>query len=84
MGDEPLGKVSFDSQHIGRLIDVFLATDIAADSEGAVDSRARGHSVGLGKKNFMSVNKVAWNVVEVVFAHHYPAVRTVFPHRALS
>ena len=46
-------------------MDIFLAGHVAADFEGAVNSGAQGHSVGLGKKNFMSANKVVWNVVEV-------------------
>lgn len=80
---KPLGKFSFDSQHVGRLVDVFFATDIAADSERSMNSRARGDRVGLGKRNLMSVDEVTWNVVDVVLAIHNPAVGNIFPHGVL-
>ena len=84
MRRESFGKVSFDSQHVGGLIDIFLATHVAVDSERYLDGRARGDRVGLRKGDFMSVDEVPWNVVEAVFAQHDPAIRTVFPHGLLS
>jgi hypothetical protein len=78
-----LGQLSFDSQHLGRLIDVFLATHIASDAEGSVDRWARGNGVGLGEEDFMSINKVARNVVDVILASHDPAIGNILPHRVL-
>src|SRR5215469_5936017 len=70
MRNESLGKLPFDSQYIGRFIDVFLATHIASDAERSEDRRARGNGVGLGEKDFLPIDKVARNVVEPVLAHH--------------
>jgi hypothetical protein len=81
---EPIGKLFLNSQHLGRLIDIFLPAAIAAHSEGPVDRRARGDRVGLGEGDFMPIDEVAWNVVEVVFAGHDPAIGTVFPHGLVS
>jgi hypothetical protein len=81
---EPFGKLFLNSQNLGRLIDILLFTAIAAHSEGPLDRRARGDSVGLGEGDFMSIDEVAWNVIEVVFAGYHPAVGSVFPHRFLS
>jgi hypothetical protein len=79
-----LGQLSFDSQHLGRLIDVFLATHIASDAEGSVDRGVRGNGVGLGEKDFMSVDEVARNVIDVILAGDDPAVGNIFPHGLLS
>jgi hypothetical protein len=78
-----LGQLSFDSQHLGRLIDVLLATHIASDAEGSVDRGARGNGVGLGEEDFMSVDEVARNVIDVIFASHDPAVGNILPHIVL-
>jgi hypothetical protein len=83
MRSESLGQLPFDSQHIGRFIDVFLATHIASDAERSVDRRARGNGVGLGEKDFMLINKVARNVVNVILASHHPAVGNILPHIVL-
>ena len=83
MRNESLGQLLFDSQHIGRFIDVFLATHIASDAERSVDRRARGNGVGLGEKDLMPINKVARNVVDVILASHDPAVRNILPHIVL-
>jgi hypothetical protein len=45
---KPVGKLLFKPEHIGRLIDVLLATAIAANFERHLDRRARGDRVGLG------------------------------------
>ena len=76
-----LGQLSFDSQHLGRLIDVFLATHIASDTEGSVDRGARGNGVGLGEEDFMSVDEVAR---KVILASADPAVGNILPHGLLS
>ena len=81
---EPLGKLSFDPQHLGRLINIFLPTAVAAHHEGSVDWGTRGDPIGLGQRDLMSVNEVAGNVVEVVLAGHHPAVGTIFPHGLIS
>jgi hypothetical protein len=83
MRNESLGQLLFDSQHIGRFIDVFLATHIASDAERSVDRRARGNGVGLGEKDFVLIDKVARNVVDVIFASHDPAVGNILPHIVL-
>ena len=83
MRNESLGKLPFDSQYIGRFIDVFLATHIASDAERSVDRRVRGDGVGFGEKDFMPVNKVARNVVDVILASHDPAVGNILPHIVL-
>ena len=79
MRNESLGKLPFDSQYIGRFIDVFLATHIASDAERSVDKWARGNGVGLGEKDFVLIDK-ARNVVDVIFASHDPAVGNILPH----
>jgi hypothetical protein len=81
---EPIGKLFLNSQHLGRLIDIFLPAAIAAHSERPLDRRARGDSVGLGEGDFMPIDEVAWSVIEVAFAGYHPAVGSVFPHRFLS
>jgi len=83
MRNESLGKLPFDSQYIGRFIDVFLATHIASDAERSVDKWARGNGVGLGEKDFVLIDKVARNVVDVIFASHDPAIGNILPHRVL-
>src|SRR6516225_11560748 len=83
MRNESLGKLPFDSQYIGRFIDVFLATHIASDAERSVDRWARGNGVGLGEKDFVLIDKVARNVVDVIFASHDPAVGNILPHIVL-
>jgi hypothetical protein len=45
---EPFGKLLFKPVHIGRLIDILLATAVAANFEGPLDRRASGDRVGLG------------------------------------
>jgi hypothetical protein len=87
MGNESLGQLPFHSHHFGRLIDVFLATHIASDAERSLDRRARGDGVGLGEKDFMPIDKVARNVVDVILASHDPAVGIsshiiVLPHNS--
>ena len=77
---ERLGKLSFESEHVGGLVDVFLATAIAPDSEGDLDGRARSDRVGLGERDFMSIDKISGNVIDVIFADHDPAVGIIFPH----
>jgi hypothetical protein len=84
MRHESFGDLSFNPQYLGRSIDIFLATDIAPDFEGVPDGRARGDGVRLGQEDFMAINKVAWNMVEVVLAGHDPEVGIVFPHAFLS
>jgi hypothetical protein len=84
MRHESLGKLSFNPQYLGRLIDVFLATDIAPDFEGVPDGRARDDCIRLGQQDFMAINKVARNMVKVVLAGHDPEVGTIFPHGLLS
>jgi hypothetical protein len=81
--NEPLGKLFFRSENLGRFIDIFLATHITSNAERPMDRRPRDHRVGLGERDFMSINEVARNVVDVIFAVYDPAVRTVLPH-ALS
>lgn len=81
---ERLGKFSFESEHVGGLVDVFLATAVAPDSEGDLDGRARSDRVGLGERDFMSIDKISGNVIDVIFADHDPAVGIIFPHRVLS
>ena len=49
MRHETLGKLSFDSHYLGRLIDVFLTTHIASDFERCGDRGARSDGVGLGE-----------------------------------
>jgi len=66
-----------------KVIDVFLATHIASDAERSVDRRARGNGVGLGEKDFVLIDKVARNVVDVIFASHDPAVGNILPHIVL-
>ena len=56
MRNESLGQLLFDSQHIGRFIDVVLATHIASDAERSVDRRARGNGVGLGENDFVLID----------------------------
>jgi hypothetical protein len=51
MGSEWLGRVLFESEHLGGLIDILFATLIAAGPETAVDSRRRGNSVCFGKRD---------------------------------
>jgi hypothetical protein len=81
MRNKSLGQLSFDSQHLGRLVDVFLATHIASDAEGSVDRGARGNGVGLGEEDFMSVDEVAR---KVILASGDPAVGNILPHGLLS
>jgi len=83
MRSESLGKLSFDSQHLERFINIFLAIHIATDSEGYVDRWTRSDGVGLGKEDFVPVDEVARNVIDMILAGHDPAVRTVFPHIVL-
>jgi hypothetical protein len=82
--NEPLGKLFFGSQHLGRFIQVFLATHIASGSERSVDRGTRSDGVGLRERDFMPVDKVARNVIDVIFAGHDPTIGTVFPHGLLS
>jgi len=83
MGSERFGKLLLDSQDVRRFIKVLLAAHIASDSERLVYRRARGDGVGLGKRDFMPVDEVAWNVVDVIFASYDPAI-IIFPHNVLS
>jgi hypothetical protein len=83
MWNETLGELSFDSYHFGGLINVFLAAHIAPHLEWFVDGWVGGDLVGVTKRDFMSIDKVSGNVVEVVLAHYGPAVRDVLPHIVL-
>ena len=83
MGSERFGKLLLDSQDVRRFIKVLLAAHIASDPERLVYRRARGDGVGLRQRDFMPVDDVAWNVVNVVFAGHDPAIGIVFPHGVL-
>jgi len=68
MRHETLGKLSFDSHYLGRLIDVFLTTHIASDFERCGDRGARSDGVGLGEEDFVLVDEVARDVVDVILA----------------
>jgi hypothetical protein len=83
MGSERFGKLLLDSQDVRRFIKVLLAAHIASRSERLIYRRARGDGVCLGERDFMPVDEVAWNVVDVVFAGHDPAIGIVFPHGLL-
>ena len=84
MWHEPFWKFSFQPEHFGRLVDVFLAAAITADFERDADRRTRADAVRLGEWNFVSIDEVSGNVVEMVFANYDPAVGTIFPHSLLS
>jgi hypothetical protein len=44
----------------------------------------RGNGVGLGEEDFMSVDEVARNVIDVILAGDDPAVGNILPHGLLS
>lgn len=78
------GKLSFHPQHFGWLIDVFFTAAITVDSERFLDWGTGDNRVSLGKRDLVSVNEVARNVIDVVLADHDPAVGSIFPHTLLS
>ena len=78
--NEPRRKLFFRSQNLGRFIDIFLATHITSNSERPIDGRPRDHGVGLRERDFMPVDEVARNVVDVIFAVYDPTVGIVLPH----
>ena len=84
MGNERFGELLLNSQDVRRFIQVLFAAHITADSERLVYRRARGDAVRLRERDFMPVDEIAWNVVDVVFAGHDPAIGIVFPHGILS
>ena len=84
MGHEFFGKFFFEPEHFGRFVEIFFATAITADFERDLDGRTRADTVRLGEWNFVSIDEVSRNVVEVVFAGYDPAVGTIFPHALLS
>ena len=49
-----------------------------------MDRGARGNGVGLGEEDFMSVDEVARNVIDVILAGDDPAVGNILPHGLLS
>jgi hypothetical protein len=49
-----------------------------------VDRGARGNGVGLGEEDFMSVDEVARNVIDVILAGDDPTVGNILPHGLLS
>jgi len=84
MWNKPLRKLSLDSHHVGRQIDIFLAAHIAADPKRFVYRRARRDRVRMAKRDFMSIDEVSRNVVDIVLAHYSPTVRNVLVHGLLS
>ena len=82
--NEPRGKLFFRSQNLGRFVDIFLATHITSSTERPMDRRPRDYGVGLRERDFMPVDEVARDVVDVIFAVDDPAVGIVLPHGLLS
>jgi hypothetical protein len=54
MWRERLRRLLCGSQHFGRFIDIFLPALVASDPEAAIDRRAGGEGVCLGKWDFVS------------------------------
>jgi len=84
MRNERSREFPFDSRYLRRLVNVLLAAHVAPDPERPFERWSRGNSIRLGKRDFMPIDEVPWNVVEVILASYNPAVGTVFPHGLLS
>jgi len=72
----------FDSQNLCDFINILFPALVASDLEWAVDRRARGEGVCLGKQDLVSEKEILASVKPMVFAEHYPEIRAIFPHRS--
>jgi len=55
---ERVRKILLDSHHLGRLITVYRATDIALNGEGAFERRNRHVSIGKAKRYAVTEQKI--------------------------
>jgi len=84
MRNERSGKFAFNPRYLRRLVNVLLAAHVAPDFERIFERWSCGNRIRLREWDFMSINEVSWNVVQMVLAGHDPAVGAVFPHGLLS
>jgi len=74
------GKLLVKPQHFRGFIDEFLVTVIAPDSEIASQSRRRGVSIRLGKRNSMLMEKIPSPMKPIILAQDNPAITVIPPH----
>src|SRR5437588_12844157 len=77
---ERVRKLLFESEHCRGFIEILFAAVIAPDPEGAIEGRARGDGIGLGKGDSMPEEKVLPKMKPMVLAEHHPAVVAIDPH----
>jgi hypothetical protein len=80
MRSERVRKLLFVFEHVPGLIEILLKAVIAPDTEAALEGRARGDGIGLGKGDSVPEEKVLPKMKPMVLAEHHPAVVAIDPH----
>jgi hypothetical protein len=80
MRSERVRKLRFVFEHVPGLIEILLKAVIAPDTEAALEGRARGDGIGLGKGDSVPEEKVLPKMKPMVLAEHHPTVVAVDPH----
>ena len=74
MRSERVRKLLFVFEHVPGLIEILLKAVIAPDTEAALEGRARGDGIGLGKGDSVPEEKVLPKMKPMVLAEHHPEV----------
>jgi hypothetical protein len=80
MGMKGLGRFLFVANDFGGFVKIQLATIVAEHAEAGINHRTCGNGVGYSQRNPVSMKEILSNVIEIIFAEHYPAVLSIFPH----
>lgn len=80
MRSERLRRFFVGPQNLGGFIDILFAALIAPDLEAAIDSRARGDRICLGKYDSVPEKQTLPKMKPMILAEDDPKITTVFPH----
>ena len=80
MGLKGLRRFLFVANDFGGFVKIQFATIVAAHAEASINRRRRGNGIGYSERNPVPVKQILTNMIEMIFAQHYPAILSIFPH----